>query len=357
MLNEQLKLDNLTRLAAYRRGLWTKPELHHLFLELTLRCNEKCLHCGSRCGDVRSEELTAAQYRTFLTEIKEDFGTEGKMLCITGGEPLLRKDFAEIMGFAHELGFHWGMTTNATLIDDSTARMLRDCGMDTISVSIDGMPESHDRFRQSPGGWHRAMQGIEALIRLGGFRHIQVTTVVTHRNIDELDALYRIFNDMDIDSWRVVNIEPMGRAKQYPDLLLTKEDYLRLFTFIRNMRIAGEPVCYGCSHYLGMEYEREVRDWYFHCTAGTYIASIMANGDITACLDIERRPEFIQGNILRDRFKDVWENGFQVFRRDLCEDNAKCSACPEKQFCHGDSFHSWDFDNNEPQLCFKDILF
>ena len=147
---------------------------------------------------------------------------------------------------------------------------------------------------------------------------------------------------MPLDSWRVINIEPMGRAKQYPELLLTPDDYRTMFEFIRNKRIAGEPVCYGCSHYLGMEYEHEVRDWYFHCTAGTYIASVMANGDITACLD---------------RFRDVWEQRFQIFRKDLCEENAKCAACPEKQFCHGDSYHSWDFDKHEPLLCLKDILF
>ena len=127
--------------------------------------------------------------------------------------------------------------------------------------------------------------------------------------------------------------------------------------FIRNKRIAGEPVCYGCSHYLGMEYEREVRDWYFLCTAGLYTASIMVNGDITACLDIERRPEFIQGHILKDNFKDVWENKFQIFRRDLSQDCEKCRNCSEQKFCHGDAYHTWDFDNNCPQVCFKDILF
>ncbi len=201
------------------------------------------------------------------------------------------------------------------------------------------------------------MQGIESLLRVGGFKHIQATTVVTHQNIGELDELFSIFDKMDIDSWRVINIEPMGRAKKYPELLLTKDDYRTLFEFIRNKRIAGEPVCYGCSHYLGMEYEREVRDWYYHCTAGTYIASIMANGDITACLDIERRPEFIQGNILRDRFKDVWENGFAVFRRDLADENETCRTCPDKDFCHGDSYHSWDFDRHEPLACMKGILF
>ena len=357
MLNVDTKRSHMTALAAYRKGLHTVPDLRNLFLELTLRCNERCLHCGSSCGDVRSEELTAAQYRRFLDEVKADFGTSHKMLCITGGEPLLRTDFADILGYANELGFRWGMTSNGTMIDKERAKMLRDCGMATISVSLDGLPKTHDAFRRTPGGWDRAMEGIENLLSVGGFEHVQVTTVVTHQNIGELDELFRIFDKMPIDSWRVINIEPMGRAKQYPDLLLTPEDYRTMFEFIRNKRIAGEPVCYGCSHYLGMEYEHEVRDWYFHCTAGTYIASIMANGDITACLDIERRPEFIQGNILHDRFKDVWEQRFQIFRKDLADENAKCSACPEKEFCHGDSYHSWDFDAHKPLLCFKDILF
>lgn len=80
----------MKELAEYRRGLWKEPKLKFLFLELTLRCNERCIHCG----------------------------TSGIQLCITGGEPLLRKDFFEIMGYAHSLGFRWGMTSNGTLIDD-----------------------------------------------------------------------------------------------------------------------------------------------------------------------------------------------------------------------------------------------
>ena len=229
--------------------------------------------------------------------------------------------------------------------------------MGTISVSIDGLEATHDAFRRTPGGYSKAMNGIECLLRTGGFEHVQVTTVVTHQNITELDELFKIFNNMDIDSWRVINMEPMGRAKQHPELILTPDDYRTLFEFIRNKRIAGEPVTYGCSHYLGLEYEREVRDWYYLCTAGLYTASITACGDIIACLDIERRPEFVQGNILRDRFSEVWEKKFQIFRRDLSDDNEVCSKCDQKEFCHGDSYHSWDFDKNEPMLCFKDILF
>ena len=114
---------------------------------------------------------------------------------------------------------------------------------------------------------------------------------------------------------------------------------------------------YGCSHYLGPAWEREVRDWYWICNAGIYTASIMANGDIGACLDIERRPETIQGNIRESRFKDVWDNRFQLFRRDLSEGSDFCRGCRHAGHCRGDAHHSWDYDNNRPMLCFKGLLF
>ncbi|MCR5121363.1 MAG: radical SAM protein [Ruminococcus sp.] len=356
MIDVNLKLKGMDELAEYRRSLFKNPRLRYLFLELTSRCNERCLHCGSSCGDIVLDEMPAETYYRFLDEVKADLGTDDKMLCITGGEPLLRREFFDIMGYAHKLGFSWGMTSNATLITREVAERLRDAGMATISVSIDGLEPTHDAFRRTPGGYKLAMRGIENLLAVGGFKTVQVTTVVTHQNIGELDALFDIFDKMDIDSWRVIGIEPMGRALQYPELLLTPDDHRRLINYIRDKRMAGEPVCYGCSHYLGLEYEHEVRDWYYFCLAGLYTASITANGDIIACLDIERRPELVQGNILRDRFGEVWRNGFKAFRRDLSDDCEKCRNCSEVAHCHGDSFHSWDFEKNEPRLCFKDIL-
>ena len=165
----QLKKDHLKLLANHRRQLYKHPVLKFLFLELTLRCNERCLHCGSSCGEVESNEMTLDQYKQILDDVKKDFDLKQFQLCITGGEPLLRKDFFDIMGYANELGYNWGMTSNATLIDQEKARLLKECGMKTISVSIDGLKESHDAFRRTPGGYERAMKGIEALIEEGGF--------------------------------------------------------------------------------------------------------------------------------------------------------------------------------------------
>ena len=348
----------MDQLEVYVRSLYQKPQLRQLFLELTLQCNERCFHCGSSCTPQKPEDLLSLEeYKAILDQVKEDFDLKRLQLCITGGEPLLRPDFFEILGYAHELGYHWGMTSNATLITPEVAHRLAEVGMDTISVSIDGLPKTHDKLRGTPGGYERAMRGIQALIDEKVFKAVQVTTVVNHENIGELDELFAIMDKLDIDSWRVINLEPIGRALQWPSRMLTDEDYLRLFSFIREKRLRGYPVEYGCSHYLGPAWERELRNWYWMCNAGIYTASIMANGDIGACLDIERRPETIQGNIRKSRFKDVWENRFELFRRDLCEGSEFCAGCEHAGHCRGDAHHSWDYDKNEPMLCFKKLLF
>ena len=352
-----LKDRQMDILADYVRGLYRKPELRQLFLELTLQCNEHCFHCGSNCMPHAGEELSLSEHRRILDEVKEDFDLHRLFLCITGGEPLLRPDFFDILGYANKLGYHWGMTTNATLITKDVAHKLAECAMKTVSVSVDGLPDTHDRLRGLPGGYDAAMQGIQNLIEEHAFQNVQVTTVINHENITELDALFRIMDGLDIDSWRVINLEPIGRALQWPSRMLTEEDYKTLFAFIREKRRAGYPVEYGCSHYLGPEYEGELRGWYWLCNAGIYTASIMANGDIGACLDIERRPETIQGNIRNSRFRDIWEDRFELFRKDLSETSEFCRDCPHTNRCRGDAHHSWDYDSSKPMLCFKDILF
>mgnify|MGYP002624069484 CR=1 FL=1 len=66
-----------------------------------------------------------SDYRRQLYDVAEDFDINSFQLCITGGEPLLRKDFFDILGYAHELGYHWGMTSNGTLITKDVARKLQ----------------------------------------------------------------------------------------------------------------------------------------------------------------------------------------------------------------------------------------
>ena len=378
----ELKKTHAEALAKYREELYAHPKLRQLFFELTLKCNEACFHCGSDCGATRPDGLPAYTYKAVLDEVKENFDIEPMMLCITGGEPLLREDFWDILGYAHEQGFTWGMTSNGTLITPEVAGRLYETGMATISVSIDGLEATYDKLRGLSGGYRLAMQGIENLIAerekhrgerysdengrgekhrgergLKPLRHIQVTTVFNHQNIEELDALYRIFEKMDIDSWRVIGLEPIGRALLRPELMLTPEDQKRIFSFIYEKRSEQMPVTYGCSHFVGFDYEREVRDWYFLCNAGIYTASIMANGDVGACLDIERNSHTVQGNILETPFSEIWNNRFEIFRQplsNLCED---CAGCDYERYCAGGAHHSFDYESGKQRICFKGTLF
>lgn len=352
-----IKKRQLDELREYRAGLYQAPKLRQLFFELTLRCNAACFHCGSRCTPQSPDGLPVREYLRVLDEVKARYGNRSTQICLTGGEPLLYRDFFVLAREIRDRGFRWGMTSNGTLISRETARRLRETGMGTISISLDGLPDTHDRLRGMLGGFERTMTGVRNLIEEGGFHSIQITTVVNHQNIEELDALFDYFADVDIDSWRVIGLEPIGRALEHPDLLLTPEDQRRLFTFIREKRLSDFPVTYGCSHYLGLEWEREVRDWYFLCNAGVYVAGILSNGDIGACLDIERRPETIQGNIGKDDFIDVWENRFDIFRRPLSERSAACRNCSAEKYCGGGSCHSWDYDRNEQKICMRGILF
>ena len=350
------KAAQLDKLAAYREKLYKEPVLRLLFLELTLRCNEHCFHCGSRCSSDSMDGMPLEKYLEVLRDIKENLPGRLPQLCLTGGEPMLRRDLFELMARGMELGYRYSMTSNATLITPEKAHLLRMNGLRTISVSIDGLPETHDRQRGLPGAYRMAMKGIENLMAEGGFKTIQVTTVVNHSNMHELPELYRIFEHMDIDSWRVVGLEPIGRALESPEMMLIPEDTRYLLDFIRDKRLEGMPVSYGCSHFLGLGYEREVRDWYFLCNAGVYVASVMADGSVGACLDIERCEKTIQGNIYETPFTELWKNRFEIFRKPLSQNNETCRTCAWEKWCAGGAHHSWDYENDRQMICYKDIL-
>jgi radical SAM protein with 4Fe4S-binding SPASM domain len=354
------KIEDLNKLSQYRNDvLMEQPQLKNLFLELTTQCNLHCIHCGSSCDSTLPQSsLTLQNYKDFLNQVQKDFNVDDMMLSLTGGEPMLNKDFYEIATYVNNLGFKWGMTTNGTLIDNkATALKLVQAGLKSVSISIDGLREVHDEFRQQKGAFEKAINAVFCLLRTNKIRSIQITTVVTHKTIHHLEEMFNTFKYINIDSWRIINIEPIGRAKEHPELMLTEDDYRYLFDFIKEKREQRWSVTYGCSHYLGLDYEVEVRDWYYLCNAGIYNASITSTGDIVACLDIERRPELIQGNILTDDFKDVFFNKFKEYRSDDYRKNTKCSNCEQQSYCHNGAFHSYDFDNKQQLMCFKGILF
>ncbi len=357
-IKKSIKSRNMHDLAQYRKLLFRKPGLRCLFIELTDRCNLNCRHCGSECDQAGSRFIESGPVLRMLDELSEDMGREEFMICVTGGEPLLHPDFERIIRKINECDIPWGMTTNATLINEAMAVKLKELRMGSISVSLDGLKEDHEWLRRVPGSFDKAVQGVKKLQALG--IDVQITTVIHKRNFEKLEEIYRFMWELGVRSWRVINVDPIGRAGSTGSLFLDKDEIVRLLEFIREKRFRTDnpmDVCYGCSHYLSFEYENETRDFYFQCGAGTTVAAILCNGDIYGCPDIERRPELVQGNIKTDRFSEVWYHRFRQYRYDRSELCEECRNCPEREYCGGDSMHTWDFDRNKPKLClWRDVV-
>lgn len=354
------KYEHLNKLAAYRDTLYTAPKLRFLFLELTDSCNLQCLHCGSNASPKNHTYLPFESIKRLLDRVANAYCPSDIMICLTGGEPLLHPDFYNIAAYSVKLGFSCGITTNGTLISSEVAVKIKQSGICSVGFSLDGLSQSHNWFRNKSSAFEETLSGIKNLKDIASSNiTTQVTTVFHKRNLSELQALYDTVSDLEVDSWRLINLEPIGRALAHRDLLLNKEDMRYLLDYIYKKR--REPsvtmeVTYGCSHYLPIQYEREVRDYYFICGSGIYVASVLCNGDIYSCLDIERRPELIQGNILVDDFVDVWEKRFQQFRKDRTLESKQCINCTHKRWCRGDSAHTWDYDLQQPLLCLQKLL-
>lgn len=332
--------------------------LRSLFFELTDACNLNCLHCGSHCSPAGARYMDVALVGRALDAILREMGAPKVFIVLTGGEPLLHPRFFEIAEHIASRGFYWGMTTNATLIDDDVAEKLLETRLTSVSFSLDGPAEAHAKLRASRTAYQRAVDGIRCAMRhFDGRVTTMITAVIYRENIGNLEQAYAEARELAVDYWRPINVEPIGRANQNPELFLDKEGYRVLLDFIRAKHLAGEEpeVVYGCSHALPDLYVRSVRDHYFHCVSGVSNASILVNGDIYGCLDIERRPELVQGNLYHDDFFTVWRDKFEVFRRDRSECDY-CAGCADRAFCRGDSAHTWDYDNNRPLLCLRKLF-
>ncbi len=358
-VEKKFKEYEMEKIFETRKYLYHHPKLDTLFLELTSKCNAHCEHCGSSCDEnEQGKEIETKYLKKVLKDVADRYDPHTVMLAVTGGEPLLRKDFFELMHYAHDLGFPWGITSNGTLITKNIAKKLEDAHMGSVSISIDGLKETHEAFRKIPGLFDKIIDGIRYLNESKVIQHVQVTTVVNKKNIHELEDLYQFLLEVGVKNWRVVNCDPIGRANDNNDILLDLEDYKYIFKFIQEKAKEGkmEDVTYGCSHYLGPNLELQIRKHYFICGAGIFVGSVLSNGDIFVCPNVPRRKELIQGNVRKDNFVDVWENKFQAFRNEYRTCNETCLKCDHWNYCGGDAFHTWDFDKQEPGICLRDIF-
>ena len=341
----------------HRDYLFEKSQLRYLFWECTLNCNFQCKHCGSHAGMNNIEDaISTDEIKKAFLDVSNNFDAKNITIAVTGGEPLLRKDLFEVMEYTSSLGFRWGMVTNGYLVSKEIVQKAKKAGMRTIDISIDGIGKTHDEFRNKEGSYDKAMNAFQLFFEEDFLDPLRITTTVHKNNIEQLDEMYDAFLNLGVKDWRLINVDPIGRASHNSDILLSPEEFGQLLVFIKEKRKTKFEIrtTFGCAHFLGDNYENEVRSYFFFCRTGINIGSILHNGDIFVCPNVPRKKHLIQGNIGNDLFSEVWKNKFEIFRkkdRIICD---KCKKCYSWEKCLGGSFHSWYFEKKAPKICFLD---
>ncbi|MFA6177934.1 MAG: radical SAM protein [Candidatus Paceibacterota bacterium] len=357
MLKRVLKLGRQQLWLVQREYLRKEHKLKWLLWECTLNCNFFCKHCESRSGGKScSNIVNTDEIKKAFFDIAQNFQANEIMIGVTGGEPLLRKDLFDVMKYASNLGFNWGMVSNGSLVSEETISKAKKAKMKTIDISIDGIGSVHDEFRNMKGAYEKAINAVKLFVKADFLSLVRVVTTVHSKNVNRLEEIYEEICNLGIRHWKLSNVDPSGRADCNPNIFLKKDQFIKFLSFAKKKRQEDSKlrINLGCSHYLNDEFEEEVRDRFFYCATGINIGSILYNGDIFVCPNVPRKKYLIQGNIKRDSFSEVWNNKFAIYRdknRTTCE---KCKKCDHWDKCLGGSFHTWDFEKKQPRICFME---
>lgn len=292
-------------------------------------------------------------FQDFLKAVEplaKRYPRDSVIVAITGGEPLLRPDLAECGKILRNKGLRWGIVTNGMLYDETMHAKLTAAGLSSITVSLDGLEATHNWLRNHPESFRRALRALRLIAHTPGLAY-DVVTCVHQRNFSELPLLKELLVENGIWNWRLFTISPIGRAAHDDELQLSRAQVEQMMRFIAETRRENRiHLTFSCEAYTG-KYEEQVRDSYFFCRAGINIGSVLIDGAISACPNIDR--SYVQGNIYQDDLLEVWDNRFQLMRDRTWMRTGICQKCQDFKQCLGGAMHLRPMANGNILRCYN----
>ncbi len=327
-------------------------ELNYLFWECTTRCNLNCRHCGSDCSkDSYYKDMPLDDFLKALDTIES--ASENFTVVLTGGEPLLRKDIELCGREIRKRGMRWSLVSNGYLYDNEKHISLLNAGLGALTISVDGLESSHNWLRNNNKSFERVDVAI-GLAASASRLNFDVVTCVNKRNFQELEEIREYLIQKGVKAWRLFTIVPIGRAKEDDEMFLADNQFRELLDFISDSRTKRDiDVKFSCEGFVG-KYESKVRDTNFFCRAGINIGSILIDGSISACPNIDRT--FTQGNIYTDNFFSIWQTKYKLFRDRSWTRTGKCADCEDYKNCQGNGFHYWHGEKKNVLVCHNERL-
>ncbi|MGI8495716.1 MAG: radical SAM protein [Pyrinomonadaceae bacterium] len=275
-------------------------------------CNLSCEHCFYWKELNKRNDLTFEEFEKLSLELG-DF----ENLNLSGGEPFIRQDFGEICLLFTENNHVQNIyvPTNGFFTDrteTSVRKVLQSQSlkMFVCEISLDGMPEYHNRFRGNPQSFQKAMETYEMLTRLqkeDSRLKIHVNTVAMSENMDEIwrltEYLHQNYPAIEHHNLAIIRGDRKNPSLQGPQL----QKYKELYRHVRNVWGDRDEKRFGASVEPMLQWAKvktiESESQYVPCKAGVLTGVVYANGDISVCE--QHRPI---GNLRNNSFFEIWDS-------------------------------------------------
>lgn len=300
-------------------------------LDLTYRCNERCVHCYLDHED--HGEMTTAEIKHLLDEMA-DAGVF--ILTLSGGEIFLRKDFFEILEYARlERQFCVKLKTNAIMIHERQAARIREIGVESIQISIySHRPEVHDAITLVPGSLQRSLDAARFL-KSQGLRVI-FANVLMVQNLQDYQGVRALAEELGVECTLDPTITPMMDGDRSVLGLGVNHEALR--QVFRDRALVGDVEEF-CTIAAPADDEGLSA---LPCSAGHTACYVSPYGDVFPCVQFP----LPTGNVRNERFLDIWRHSERMKEvrsirlKDLttctsCSHVGSCTRCPGLAFMEG----------------------
>lgn len=295
--------------------------------ELTYACNLQCVHCLSSSGQRDPRELSTEEAKRVLDELRD---LQVFYINIGGGEPMVRRDFFELLEYSIGNGIGVKFSTNGAFIDEEKARRLAAMDYLDIQISLDGIDEATNDAVRGPGSYAMAIRAMDNL-KAAGFGPFKISVVVTRHNVSQLDE-FKALADSYGAQLRITRLRPSGRgADTWDDLHPTLGQQREIYDWLM---ANGENVLTGDS-FFHLNAFGESLPGLNMCGAGRVVCLIDPIGDVYACPFVIHE-EFMAGNV-RDEggFSRVWKHSDLFTELREPQNPGACGSCGSWDSCQG----------------------
>ncbi|MHC1684753.1 MAG: putative heme d1 biosynthesis radical SAM protein NirJ1 [Clostridiaceae bacterium] len=315
----------------------------------TKTCNLKCRHCYANADEKSHHgELTLKEAKDMLYDLKE-FNVP--VILFSGGEPLIRKDFFDLLKYNSNLGIRSTISTNGTLLTKDVCKNIKNIGVGYVGVSLDGIGERHDSFRGVKGAFDSALKGIRNCIDIN--QRVGLRFTINKHNYDQLEEIFYLIREEKIPRVCFYHLVYSGRGNEMVNEDISKEETREAMDLIIRKAIEFGPkveILTVDNHADGAYvYLNAIQNYkskadrileLLSISGGNRSGSAFANIDFYGnvhCDQFTWQHNF--GNVKEKKFSDIWTQEEHLILQNLRNRKpllkGRCRSCKWLNQCNG----------------------